>query len=380
MARFHDYLQRPAAILGRPEELPPPASAAALDEAERRIGRPLPADLRALYSIADGDNTGYEHRYLLGEDGWLALEDLVAVHANQREPGWFSWQSAWDSVVFDADPPDTVRRCGSHPAWVPFGTGENGNYLAVDLAPARNGRPGQVIRIGRNYENGPAYVADSVTSLLGRYLELLEQGAYEKDEDNIDLLEPARKPSPERIADDVPGDIPPGLQALHINDAASPLDLAPLAVGRNLRLLHLNRCSTADLTPVRTLPIESLCVTLDGGDLTPLEHHRDLTVLDLGTTAPIDITPLGTMPNLRSLDLSRASVTDLTVLTDLPDLRYLALTSRQWTILLDEGKTPPTLAAARLTDDALLDEALVWAARLGLDTRGAVRTTGALPA
>lgn len=379
VARFREYMKRRAAILGRPEHLPPPASTAALDEAERRIGRPLPADLRALYLIADGDGIDHEHHYLLGGDAWLPLEDLVAVHADQREPIWQGWNLAWDWVVFDADPPDTVRRYGGHPAWLPFGTGEDGNYLAVDLAPARNGRPGQVIRIGRDYDGGPAYVADSVTSLLGRYLELLEQGAYEENGDHIFLLEPDPSLDPERIVGEIPSEVPPGLQAIHINDAASPVDLTPLTAAPNLRLLHLNRCATADLTPVRALPVESLRVTLDGGDLTLLEGHRDLTSLDLGTTAPIDISPLRTAPNLHGLDLSRAGVRDLTVLADLPDLRYLALTARQWTVLLDEGKAPPTLAAARLADDASLDEALAWAARLGLDTRGALRTTGILP-
>ncbi|NUW32609.1 SMI1/KNR4 family protein [Nonomuraea sp. SMC257] len=388
VARFRAYMERRAAILGRPEQLPPPVSADALDAAERRIGRPLPADLRALYLIADGDRSGYEHRYLLGGNAWLPLKHLVAVHADQREPVWSGWELEWYSVIFDADPPGTVRRCGGHPAWLPFGTGEDGNYLAVDLSPARNGRPGQVIRIGRDYDDCPAYVADSVTSLLGRHLELLERGAYEVSDGHIDLLEPARRLGPERISGEIPGEIPPGLQAIHINDAESPVDLAPLAAGRrgrgagaaagpNLRMLHLNRCATADLAPVRALPVESLRVTLDGGDLTPLEGHPDLTSLCLGTAAPIDLAPLRTVPNLRALDLSQAVVRDLTVLADLPDLRYLALSARQWTSLLDEGKAPPTLAAARLADDhAPLDDALTWAARLGLDTEAVLRTSG----
>ncbi len=379
-ARFHAYMERRAAILGRPEQLPPPASAAALDRAERRIGRPLPADLRALYLIADGDGIGYEHRYLLKGNAWLALEDLVTVHADLCEPVWHGWELGWNSVAFDADPPGTVRRAGGHPAWVPFATGEDGNYLAVDLAPAGNGRPGQVIGVGRDYHECPVYVADSVTSLLGRHLELLELGAYEKHDDHIVLLDSEPRLGPERIAGELPAGIPPGLQAVHINDAASPVDLAPLTGAANLRLLHLNRCATTDLVPVRTLPVESLRVTLDGGDLTPLEGHRHLTSLELGSTTPIDIVPLRTVPNLRGLDLSRAVVRDLTVLADLPDLRYLALTARQWTALLDEGKAPHTLAAARLTDDdASLGEALTWAARLGLDTGDALRTTGSLP-
>ncbi|MDX3232193.1 SMI1/KNR4 family protein [Streptomyces sp. ME19-01-6] len=379
VARFRAYMERRAAILGRPEQLPPPASAAALDEAERRVGRPLPADLRALYSVADGDALDHEHRYLLGDKGWMALKDLVAVHAERSEPARHSWELAWHSVVFDTDPSDTVRRCGGHPAWLPFATGEDGNYLAVDLAPARNGRFGQVIRIGRDYDAGPAYVADSITSLLGDHLIQLEQGAYEQDGEYITLLEPARRLGPERIVGEIPDEIPPALQAIHINDAAGPVDLTPLTAAPNLRLLHLNRSATADLTPMRALPVESARVTLDGGDLTPLEGHRRLTSLDLDSAAPVDIAPLRTIPNLRCLDLSRADVRDLTVLADLPDLRYLALTARQWTALLDEGKAPPTLAAARLADeDATLDEALTWSARLGLNTEDALRTHATL--
>lgn len=377
VARFRAYMERRAAILGRPEQLPPPASAAALDEAERRIGRPLPADLRALYLIADGDGIGYQRHYLFEGNAWMALESLVAVNADLSEPVWFGWNLGWDSVVFDADPPGTVRRCGGYPGWLPFATREDGNFLAVDTAPARNGRPGQVICTGRDYDDGPAYVADSVTSLLGHYLELLEQGAYETEDEYISLLEPARHLERERIADEIPDEIPPTLQAIHINNAAGPVDLAPLTAAPNLRRLHLNRCATTDLDPIRKLPVESLRVTLDSDDLTPLEGHRHLASLDLGTNTPIDITPLRTAPNLCGLDLSRADVRDLTVLTDLSELRYLALNRQQWTVLLDGGKVPPTLAAARLTDDdTSLDEALTWSARLGLNTGNAFRITG----
>lgn len=207
----------------------------------------------------------------------------------------------------------------------------------------------------------------------------MKEGAYKKHGDHISLLEPACSLNPMRIIGEIPDEIPPTLQAIHINDAVGPVDLAPLTAAPNLRLLHLNRCATADLTPISMLPVESLRVTLDGGDLTPLEGHRDLNSLNLGTTAPIDIAALRTVPNLRGLDLSRAGVRDLTVLADLPDLRYLALTARQWTILLGEGKVPLTLAAARLADDdAPLDEALTWSARLGLKTGDALRITGTL--
>lgn len=387
-ARFREYLERRAAILGQAERLPPPASATALGEAERRIGQLLPADLRALYLIADGEGANREHPYyLLGLGAWLDLQSLVTERAWLSQPAWPGWEG-WDSVVFDADPRETVRRCGGHPAWLPFGTGHDGNYLAVDLAPARNGRPGQVIWAGRDYGRGPAYVADSVTSLLGGYLEALDREAYEASSDpdwpgspvRIRMAEPVPGFGPVELAGGIPGEVPPGLQAIHINDASSPVDLASLTASPNLQLLHLNRCATADLGPIRTLPVESLRVTLDGGDLTPLEGHRYLASLDLGGTAPVDIAPLRTIPNLRGVDLSRASVQDLAVLARLPDLRYLALTAQQWTTLVDQGKVPSTLAAARLaSEEATLDEALTWSARLGMDAQDSFRIAGTLP-
>jgi hypothetical protein len=99
----------------------------------------------------------------------------------------------------------------------------------------------------------------------------------------------------------------------------------------------------------------------------------------IGVVDVVDITPLTTAPNLRGLDLSRADVSDLMVLTELPDLRYLALTSRQWAILLGQGKTLPALTAACLTDgNASFDQALAWATCLGLDTEEALHITGKL--
>ncbi|MFC9909788.1 SMI1/KNR4 family protein [Streptomyces sp. NPDC127197] len=382
VARFRAYLERRAAILGHSEELPPPATAAAIEEAERRLGRRLPPDLRALYLIADGDDTGHQDRYLFPGNVWLSLKSMVAEHTEwgAGERPWYGWDLEWEAVVFDTTPTETVRRCGGHPGWLRFGSSVDGNYLAVDTAPALNGRPGQIIRTGRDYDEGPTYVADSITSLLGHCLKLLDQGAYEKDDDDIHLLEPDHDPAPQQlIGGDVPDEVPPTLQAIHINNVTGLVDLAPLTAAPNLRRLHLNRSTAADLSPVRELPVESLRVTLTTGDLAPLEAHPHLTSLDLTTTGPADIIPLRTVPHLRGLDLSGADVPDLPVLADLPDLRYLSLTARQWTTLLNEAKVPPTLTAAHLAEaNATLDDALAWAARLGLDTDNALRLSGTL--
>ncbi|MEU6370802.1 SMI1/KNR4 family protein [Streptomyces sp. NPDC046931] len=379
---FRAYLERRAAILGQAEELPPPVTVAALDEAERRIGRPLPADLRALYLIADGDGIGYRHRCLIENNAWLSLQSLVAEYTDGREwqdRPWFGWDLEWDAVVFETTPADTVRRCGGHPGWIRFATSEDGNYLAVDMDPARDGRPGQIIATGRDYDDGPVYIADSITSLLQQHLEMLEQGSYEKYEDHISLRRAACGVGTQQIIGGIPDEVPPTLQAIHVNDATGIVDLSPLTAAPGLLRLHLNRSVTADLTPVRDLPVESLRVTLDGGALTPLAGHRHLASLDLSATAPVDLTPLRTAPNLHGLDLSGAEIPDLTVLAGLANLRYLALTQRQWATLLDQGRVPPTLAAVRLAGkDVTFEDALVLASRVGLDTGDALRVDGSL--
>ncbi|MFJ8882415.1 SMI1/KNR4 family protein [Streptomyces sp. NPDC102402] len=381
--RFHTYLERRAAILGRREELPPPATPAAIDAAERELGRRLPADLRALYLIADGDCVGLEPRYLFQGSTWLSLGHLVTARDGYgaTEPPWSGWGLEWDAVIFDADPAETVRRCAGHPGWLRFASGEDGNYLAVDTAPARNGRPGQVIRTGRDHHRGPSHVADSVTSLLGHYLELLDRGAYayEEEDDYLELLEPDRAPTRRESLDGIPDEIPPTLQAVRVNDATGPVELSRLATAHRLRSVRLAGSATADLSPVRELPVEALNTTAEGAGLAPLAGHPHLASLGLRSTTPVDLTPLRSVPRLHGLDLAEAEVADLDVLSGLEGLRYLALTRAQWGTLLNEGGAPPALAAGCLTDsDSTLDEALALAARLGLETGAAFRLTGSL--
>lgn len=375
---FRTYMDERAAILGRRERLPSPATSAALDEAERRIGRALPADLRALYAIADGDGTKDGHRHVFG-DLWYPLEDAIALMEPLSEPYWFGWELDRDSVVFDADPPGAVRRCSGHPAWFPLGDGEDGNHLAVDLSPGPNGRPGQVIRFGRDYTEGPVRVADSVTSLIRHCLTAVREGRYDTTDRGLHIgREDPVQPRLDGYLEDL-ADPPTTLQAIRINDARGPVDLSPLAKAPHLRLLHLNRCAAADLSPVGALPVESLRVDLDRGDLTPLEGHRQIVSLEASSSAPIGIAPLRTAENLRALDLSRAVVGDLTVLADLEGLRYLSLNAGQWAAVFANGAVPPALAAARLAaEDAAFEDALAWAGHLGLDTGNALRASGSL--
>jgi hypothetical protein len=142
----------------------------------------------------------------------------------------------------------------------------------------------------------------------------------------------------------------------------------------------LNRASTADLSVVRTLPIESLRATLAaaGTDaLAPLEGHQHLSALELTADDEIDISPLRTVPNLRGLDLSRAVVRDLTVVADLPELRFLVLQDAQWELLVERDCVPPALAAARIGGVSLAG-AVARASQLRPQAVELLRLTGTL--
>jgi hypothetical protein len=284
---------------------------------------------------------------------------------------WFGWELGWRQVIFDADPPNTVRRCSGHPAWLPFATWSDGNFFAVDLAPAADGRPGQVIEVGRDFNDGPRYVASSVTAWLGQALSRPDTHAPQQSRDGSRKL----------VVSALDERLTPGVQAIHVNDAPSPVDLVPLSATPHLRRLHLNRCATTDLSPVAALPVEDLAVDLapEAGIL-PLTGHPRLASLAVGSRTPIDLAPLRTLPAPRSLDLSRCPTPDLAFLADLPGLRYLALSPTQWTTLITAGRLPAHLpahlAAARLAGAPPLTAALDLLAALGVDTSTAYRLSG----
>ncbi|MFI0896607.1 SMI1/KNR4 family protein [Streptomyces sp. NPDC020983] len=362
--RLRALLRRHAEESGEEATMPAPVTEAQLAAAEQHLGRPLPPDLRALYLEADGDG---DNEALDGYC-WLPLDSALAEHDDHTGvPTWYGWGLGWRHVVFDADPPNTVRRCSGHPGWLPFASWFDGNFLAVDLAPAPDGHPGQVIEVGRDFDEGPRYVASSVTAWLGRILGLPDPHAPHQPED-----EPSRL-----IVSSLDAQLTPAVQAIHLNDAASPVDLTPLSATPRLRRLHLNRCAAGDLTPLAALPVEDLTAGLaPGADLTPLTGHPHLASLAVGSETPIDLTPLRTLPALRALDLSRCPTPDLSLLADLPGLRYLALSEPQWDALTATGRLPTRLAAARLAGNPPLTAALGLLSALGVDTSDAYRLTG----
>lgn len=129
---FAPRVQRPAG-----------ARASQLAACEAQLGRPLPADARACYAVANGDLP-------LWPGAWLSLRRVVlqhrlmctvAEHLRPGEPGW----SAGDAPL----PPDAVvRRDAWHAGWIPIGENHVGGqleWLCLDTVPGPAGRWGQLI-------------------------------------------------------------------------------------------------------------------------------------------------------------------------------------------------------------------------------------------
>ncbi|MFI7124898.1 SMI1/KNR4 family protein [Nonomuraea sp. NPDC050153] len=354
------YLRERDRILGRDTYAPPPA----LPEARRaELAMGLPDDLSALYAHIDGD--GGEG--LLDRHPWFGLELLV--NQSRPENRWWAAGRAWrhhllSPLITSTGPRLAVRRASDHPGWIPFATSAGGDFLAVDLAPGPGGRPGQVIRLGTHHDDGPVYVADSVTALLRRHVAALRAGAYriEHGELWIDVEQPAEEPRTLTItgpdAATMRG-MRPGIERLTVLNA--PLaDFRPLRGTPTLWQLTVENVPGADLAPLRETPVELLDLAMDTINLWPLAGHAALRLLTLRTGDPVDLGPLLSCPRLYGLDLSQAAVADLGVLAELKNLLYLRLRRAQWEELWERSGHPAGLAAAGLADEPRRERAWWW--------------------
>lgn len=339
---FHHYRRLMAQILGYEEELPGPASEEDLAAVEEELGVALPADLRALYGIADGD--GDIMNQLFDRHPWLSLAEIC-----DQDDEWLDiareWHyEPWRQLVFDATPPDTVRRSSLRPGWIRFAIDTGGNWLAVDTDPGPNGRPGQVIAVGVDYTRGPAYVADSVTTFLRRLVEALERGDYVRHDESLWIEADQPQLSEHTMYHDGPpsheraGQAGPGVQDVRVTEVE---DCAFLDAMPEVRSLALSSTGSPDLTPLGGRPVEYLELNVESADLTTPARNRELRSLSIACARPVELAPLRTVPNLWALDIAAAPVADLATVTELKGLRYLEVTQDQWRELSELDDLPP---------------------------------------
>lgn len=339
---FHCYRRLTAQILGYEEQLPEPVTEEDLAAVEEELGVALPPDLRALYGVADGD--GELINPLFDRHPWFSLAEI-----GNQDDEWLDisqeWQyEPWRRTVFDTQPANAVRRSPLRPGWIRFADDTGGNWLAVDMDPGPNGRPGQVIAIGVDYAEGPTYVADSLTTFLRRLVEALERGDYRRHDKSLWI---------EADLPDLPGehtlysDGPPSraramqagprVQEVRVADVE---DCAFLAAAPDACSLALSSRGSPDLTPLGDHPVEYLELDVQSVDLTAPARNPELRSLSITCARPVDLTPLRTLPNLWALDVAAAPVADIAAVTELKGLRYLEVTQDQWRELSERDDLP----------------------------------------
>ncbi|WP_020390725.1 SMI1/KNR4 family protein [Kribbella catacumbae] len=342
--------------------LPPSRRRQILDDAGVR----LPRDLDALYAVADGG-------LLLHGFLWFGLETL-AEFCDPDARWWVmrGWQRyLHNSFVNDFGPPAAIRRLSDHPAWVPFATDGFGDYLAVDLVPGPNGRPGQVILIGRHQDEGPIYVADSVTELVRAHVQAFTSGRIEQSDDGNVRIDSGDLYEYKRPYDDicklkVTGmDAAPvrGMRAVvrELSVSNTPwVDLGPVRGAPALWKVAVSNCAGVDLSPLSETPVEVVHLATDTIDLSGLQGHPTVGQVVLRSEKPIDLRPLASCPRLYALDLTDAPAVDISGLGQLTGLRYLRMLRPQWQEFLSQQAIPPSLAVAELAEEPLQERKLYW--------------------
>ncbi|EFG65536.1 SMI1/KNR4 family protein [Streptomyces sp. SPB074] len=156
------------------------ADAGALAAAEARLGRPLPPELRALYTVVRGewrdvadDPEAAERVHEAVSCELLPLSEVYVADAASRPCPWVF--GAMEAVL---TPPDAaVQGLPGSPGWLVFGDNGGGDRLAVDLTPGPGGHVGQVVLIGHEESVGAELLAGSLTSLVLRAGEEEEEDA-----------------------------------------------------------------------------------------------------------------------------------------------------------------------------------------------------------
>ncbi|ROT39156.1 glucan synthesis regulatory protein [Sodiomyces alkalinus F11] len=86
----------------------------------------------------------------------------------------------------DSVPPGAIQKAYAHPGWIPLVRDWGGNNLAVDVAPGPNGKWGQIILFGRDYDT-KYVVARSWAHFLGIVADDLYSGKWFVDEETNEL-------------------------------------------------------------------------------------------------------------------------------------------------------------------------------------------------
>jgi cell wall assembly regulator SMI1 len=193
-----------------------------LNDLEHQLDCSLPMDVRQSLQIHDGQERGGRPTGIIFGSMLLDCEEIVQEWQNWkkvgeeylREPvsykpstpvkalgGSSSASSSkqppaspapnpmWRQELLakqDSQPAGAIQRAYVHPGWIPLARDWGGNNLAIDLAPGPNGKWGQVILFGRDYDC-KYVVSRSWSAFLATVADDLNSGKWFVDEETNEL-------------------------------------------------------------------------------------------------------------------------------------------------------------------------------------------------
>ncbi|MBF5043325.1 KNR4-like cell wall assembly/cell proliferation coordinating protein [Aggregicoccus sp. 17bor-14] len=172
--------------------LNPPAAEAGLAALERELGTALPAPLKALLRIHDGQQDTAACGVFFGLT-FLSVQG-IGLH-------WRNWRSLAEEGMDDAlagsmtsRPPGMIKPVYFNARWLPFTDDAGGNHLGVDGDPDTHGTAGQVIAFGRD-EDEKRLLGSSVDDFLRRFLAQLRSVRWSLAKGYWSFEDPAHRKS-----------------------------------------------------------------------------------------------------------------------------------------------------------------------------------------
>jgi cell wall assembly regulator SMI1 len=145
------------------------ASASEVKQAEAALKLKFPKEVRDSYLIHNGSlDTAVLIRWSL-----MSLSELVQT--------WQAWSHGLESGAFDdpgfaSKPKGPIRPDWFNPKWMPVAENENGDYVYVDLAPAKGGTVGQLIDFWRDGDGATNVLAQTFDEWLANLADRLDSG------------------------------------------------------------------------------------------------------------------------------------------------------------------------------------------------------------
>jgi molybdopterin molybdotransferase len=171
--RIESWLGKYAGYLA--DSLAEGASADRLRSLEASMGASLPLQFKESMAVHDGQTEDYD---FIPDDDIGAFYLLQSKEIPRR---WKQWNSLLNLGEFDntkATPDKGVAGAWWNAGWIPFASNGGSDYLCIDLAPARGGAVGQVIRV-RHDDPAREIMASSYGEWLQGLARTLEAGGID---------------------------------------------------------------------------------------------------------------------------------------------------------------------------------------------------------